>query len=304
MRSLPRYVAGSLILVVLVFSLFMSCKDKTNNPVDRSPAIPVSCVIDQVTPDHGQAPLSVTFSATASGGAAPYSYKWVFGDGDSSVDQKPSHTFSTAGQYTVSVTATCSQNGTATVDTVINVSPPAALACSATADSTSGSKPFEVAFSCSPTGGRTPYSYSWTFGDGGTSTLQNPSHTYQSKALGLKAIVVVTDFASTTASDTVSIDVLPASPVLSGPARTGGTFSLYVSFEWPPTMIFPPYDKIHLEEKVGILGSYVEILTAQDTTIELTKPVGTYSYRVKVDYSWGTRLGFHSDYSNVVTVRH
>ncbi len=50
------------------------------------------------------------------------------------------------------------------------------------------------------------YTYYWTFGDGGTSTLQNPSHTYQTKGV-YTATVKVTDSHSQTATKSLSIKV-------------------------------------------------------------------------------------------------
>jgi PKD repeat protein len=38
--------------------------------------------------------------------------------------------------------------------------------------------PYLIDFTSTTSGGAPPYSYSWSFGDGGTSTLPNPSHTY------------------------------------------------------------------------------------------------------------------------------
>ena len=49
------------------------------------------------------------------------------------------------------------------------------------ANSTSGQAPLNVNFTGSATGGTGPYTYSWNFGDGQTSTSQNPSHTYASE---------------------------------------------------------------------------------------------------------------------------
>ncbi|MEJ5167203.1 MAG: PKD domain-containing protein, partial [Thermoanaerobaculia bacterium] len=54
----------------------------------------------------------------------------------------------------------------------------AALSCDASANPSSGSAPLEVKFSSSGKGGVEPYSFLWNFGDGSTSTEQNPSHTY------------------------------------------------------------------------------------------------------------------------------
>lgn len=52
---------------------------------------------------QGQAPLSVEFSNSTSSAA---SYLWDFGDGNSSTDANPSHTYTQAGSYTVVMIAT------------------------------------------------------------------------------------------------------------------------------------------------------------------------------------------------------
>lgn len=56
-------------------------------------------------------------------------------------------------------------------------SPP--FTCVASVDPGSGSAPLTVQFAATPSGGVSPYSFEWAFGDGGSSTSQNPSHTYQ-----------------------------------------------------------------------------------------------------------------------------
>jgi len=52
----------------------------------------------------GSAPLTVQFTDMSTGG--PVSWSWDFGDGTSDTSQAPSHTYSTAGTYTVRMTAT------------------------------------------------------------------------------------------------------------------------------------------------------------------------------------------------------
>lgn len=54
----------------------------------------------------GPAPLTVYFTATPSGGVAPYSYHWDFGDGGTSTAQDPMHVFENPGVYTIKLTAT------------------------------------------------------------------------------------------------------------------------------------------------------------------------------------------------------
>ena len=56
------------------------------------------------TPTSGTTPLTVSFSDLSSN--APTSWSWTFGDGSSSSAQSPSHTYTTAGTYSVTLTAT------------------------------------------------------------------------------------------------------------------------------------------------------------------------------------------------------
>jgi PKD repeat protein len=120
----------------------------------------------------GQAPYSVRFLDQSTG--SPTAWKWDFGDGSNSTEQNPTHVFTRTGVYNVALTAssdtwsdTCTQYRCIIVNTV----PVAAF----TANATSGRTPFSVQFtdqSSDATG------YQWQFGDGTTSTEQNPIHTY------------------------------------------------------------------------------------------------------------------------------
>jgi PKD repeat protein len=55
-------------------------------------------------PTSGYEPLTVQFSDASTG--SPTTWVWDFGDGSTSTEQSPSHTYNTAGTYTVSLTAT------------------------------------------------------------------------------------------------------------------------------------------------------------------------------------------------------
>ncbi|MFA5379518.1 MAG: PKD domain-containing protein, partial [Dehalococcoidia bacterium] len=59
-----------------------------------------------VSANSGQAPLAVTFTSWTPGPGTVISYAWDFGDGTTSTDANPSHTYNSGGTYTVSLTVT------------------------------------------------------------------------------------------------------------------------------------------------------------------------------------------------------
>jgi PKD repeat protein len=64
-------------------------------------------VIAEAEPDEGAPPLKVQFTASVeeeSGG--PFSFKWDFGDGATSTEQNPGHTYAKIGEYTATLTVT------------------------------------------------------------------------------------------------------------------------------------------------------------------------------------------------------
>jgi PKD repeat protein len=196
------------------------------------------------SPTAGQAPLTVNFKGSASGGTSPYSYRWTFGDGGSSTSQNPSHTYSSAGTYTATLTVTDSTSATNSKSLTITVtSAPSQLAANVLASPSSGQAPLTVNFTGSATGGVTPYSYRWTFGDGGSTTSQNPSHTYSS-AGSYTATLTVTDSTSATNSKSLTITVTSAPSQLTATAYadpTSGLAPLSVNFTGSAAGGAPPY---------------------------------------------------------------
>jgi PKD repeat protein len=131
------------------------------------------------------APLTVGFSSAGSydPAGATLTYSWTFGDGGTSTAANPSHTYSAVGAYSANLTVSDGLNATTSSNITINVTltatnQPPVVAASATP--TSGAAPLTVAFSSAgsydPEG--TTLTYTWTFGDGASSTAANPSHTY------------------------------------------------------------------------------------------------------------------------------
>jgi len=107
----------------------------------------------------------------------PQSWHWDFGDGTTSTEQNPSHTYSSAGTYTVNLTVTNIKGTDTAVKTgyitrVISPTPVADF----TVNATSGTTPLPVQFTDQSTG--TVVIRTWDFSDGSTSTEQDPVHWY------------------------------------------------------------------------------------------------------------------------------
>ena len=138
------------------------------------------------TPTLGEAPLVVYFTAIDSGKIGTWS--WNFGDGGTSSTQNPSHEYTAAGTYTVSLTAT-GPGGSDTetkVDyiTVIESAPQSNFS----ADPRSGVAPLTVDFTDLSTGNIT--AWDWDFGDGGSSSAANPSYMYSNPGTSLVSLMV------------------------------------------------------------------------------------------------------------------
>ena len=124
----------------------------------------------------GKVPLDVQFNDNSAGNII--SWLWNFGDGGTSTVKNPLHIYETTGKFTVTLTVTDAIKGDTTIKQnyiyVYDDKPIAAFS----AVPLSGVAPLEVRFTNNSTGNIT--SWLWNFGDGGTSTVQNPIHTYDS----------------------------------------------------------------------------------------------------------------------------
>jgi PKD repeat protein len=122
----------------------------------------------------GQVPLTVNFQGTSP--LTVTAWNWDFGDGTTSTEQNPSHTYFSAGTYTVNLTITHASGTNYIVQTVTVPAPAGSPVPDFTANVTEGTAPLKVQFTDLSTG--SPTSWSWDFGDGTGSTDQNPVHTY------------------------------------------------------------------------------------------------------------------------------
>src|SRR5438552_280186 len=152
--------------------------------------------------------LTCNFTSTSSDPDGTIaSYSWTFGDGGTSSAPNPAHSYTASGTYTVTLTVTDNQGATNAVSHSVTVNaanqPPVAAFTSSCTNLTCSF----TSTSSDPDG--TIASYSWAFGDGATSTLQNPSHTYGGAGTFLVTLTV-TDNQGATNSVSHNVTVTPA----------------------------------------------------------------------------------------------
>jgi PKD repeat protein len=157
--------------------------------------------------------LNTTFTNTTAGPVT--SYAWDFGDAQTSTLQNPSHTYSADGTYNVCLTSTSPCGSDTECQTVTVCSLPVAAYISSASS-------LNVTFTDMSSANAT--SWSWDFGDGGTSTLQSPLHTYAADGT-YNACLIST---SACGSDTVCQTVTVCAPVIA--AYTSTDAFLNVSF--------------------------------------------------------------------------
>ncbi|CAN5517672.1 hypothetical protein BH11BAC1_BH11BAC1_00350 [soil metagenome] len=163
----------------------------------------------------GCAPLNVAFSKIVNGSA---SWLWDFGDGDTSNQQFPNHTYFTPGIYDVTLTTwdTLGLSSVFQMDSIVRVSGPNAHF---SFQQNSSCQSTEISLIDSSINANT---WLWNFGDGTSSSQQNPLHTYTTGLPNYVVSLTVTDTAGCTSSLSTSIFANFVSPLLASETEMCG----------------------------------------------------------------------------------
>jgi len=214
----------------------------------------------------------VNFTSTATGGVAPYSYVWSFGDGSNSTSQNPSHSYSVQGTYIACLTITDSLGCTATYcDSLFAWG--GGSSCSASfsyqTNAVGG-----ISFTSSPTG-VAPFAYVWDFGDGTLGSTANPTHTYLPPSTTYNVTLTITDATGCTSTYTALVVSAGGNPCQASYTytTTGNTVafaSSMASGAAPYTYLWDLGDGntsqvAHPTHIYSTSGSYIVCLTVTDT---------------------------------------
>lgn len=176
------------------------------------------------------------------------SWFWDFGDGNTSTQQHPSHTYTTPpNSYTVTLTVSNAAGCQVTITKTITITGAPSPAISATPNPVCVGEP--VSFTGSGSG---VISWLWDFDDGASNGGQNPSHTYLSPGTyNVTLTVTSADGCEGTATQAITVNPAPAADTiayspglvicegdvvtLSGPSVAGYTY-LWTTNATTPTI--------------------------------------------------------------------
>jgi PKD repeat protein len=171
---------------VKIVANFGACTDSATKQITVLPKAVANFTADKRS--SCSAPFTVNFSSQAPGAQ---SYLWSFGDGTTSALPNPSHTYNIYSSFTVKLIVS---NGNGCTDTVqklfhIIVQKPKATITNLP---DSGCIPFTKSFNLTYSSPDPVSGYLWDFGDGNTSTLASPTHTYTAEAAYDVSVIITT----------------------------------------------------------------------------------------------------------------
>ncbi len=222
---------GIYTVALTVTDVSTGCSDifTSNNLVDLTSKLAFS-----YSTQTGCGPTTVNFSNNSQGTTT--NWIWDFGDGNISNVNNPTHTYTTAGCYTTSFTAT-DQDGC--VSTITDTSCISIYNIPTVSYTTTGSLegcdlPHTVSFSGTSSNA---VSWLWDFGDGNSDTIQNPTHTYTGYGIFPVALTVTSPDGCT---NSTILDTIVLEPIIAnfGISSTRGCTPLTVTFQDLSTSLF------------------------------------------------------------------
>jgi PKD repeat protein len=177
----------------------------------------------------------VTFTSTSTGSIS--SYDWSFGDGATGSGGSVSHSYTTAGTYTVTLTIKDVRGTTKSASKPITISRPQVVA----SFSYSPTNPREgdtVHFDASASSGDIT-SWTWNFGDGGTGSGKLVDHVFNLAGSYNVSLTVSDGYSSNTAYQTVNVQALTPPVInvltlLEFPPSTQVDIKIYVTRDASP----------------------------------------------------------------------
>ena len=204
------------------------CSDSITQQVTIN-AAPIAVFSVQNSSCPSQAAVFTDSSYSVSTGITIASRIWAFGDGDSSTAANPTHNYAAAGSYTAILQVTSSAGCVDTIShtVIVGNGPVASFKAKNTSVCLGDSTSFTN--SSTPTTGLT---YSWIFGDGGTSSAQSPEHLYASSgSYTVKLYVTTLGGCLDSAIHTITINPKPTAAFYTTPTSSACVGDVVSAFD-------------------------------------------------------------------------
>lgn len=160
------------ILLAIIFLLLLACKK--DEPTPEKPLYTVEFDIAFQDPNQTTIYSMVVFTNHSTGADR---YNWDFGDGSTSTSDNPQHSYTTEGTKQITLTAHFPDGNSLSKTKSITIAPAPAISANFSASTNVCNVQEVISFTNLSQGAIT---YLWAFGDGQSSAVENPTHSYAS----------------------------------------------------------------------------------------------------------------------------
>jgi len=265
-------------VIRLVVGNSFGCSNFKDSTIVINPKPTASFTVDNVC--FGE---TVQFNNQSNITSGSLAYNWDFGDGNTSTLINPAHNYAWASGYNTSLVVTSNFGCSDTVINAVSVNPSPTIDFTANPVCKSDSMAFVPSIS-----GITNYTTNWTFGDGFTSTIEDPAHLYNSFGTFTVLFEVLTDSACS-AQLTKQVQVYPmptanfsvnnicegsVAYVNNTSALANGTFVSEWSFDNQPSI--QAFETSHQFLTDGVYTVFLEVTTDNGCVDTLTNWITVY----------------------------
>jgi len=227
--------------------------------------------------------MAVQFTDQSTG--VPSSWAWVFGDGTTSTEQNPNHTYTNPGTYNVRLTVTNSAGtDTKTKNGYIMVNEGMEAAFTYTTSNPGNLAPLTVAFIDASKGA--PSQWVWNFGDGFISMERNPIHTYTTPGNYTATLTVSDSKQSSSVSQVIEVKQ-----------------RLFADFSVQPAQGSVPLTVRLSDQSIGEPNSWTWVIAKDPYNVTIFDPGSrTQVYTFNEPGMYDVRLTVTDSYGNTATI--